>query len=136
MSAKSSEVSREFSKFIVVGGISTVLNYGAFWMLYTWLGMNHAIASALGYIVGVLIGYQLNRHWTFSKKKTQQPRREFILYCVVYGVSLVLGLLTLSLLVDWLHLSPLIANVLVIGQTTMTNFIGLRMVVFKHTSQS
>ena len=119
---------RQALTFAVVGGISTVINYALFYLLLSF-GTNYLLSSASGYILGVLVGFVLNRNFTFITAKGKY--RSFIAsYMAVYAVSLVLGLTFLSGLV-MVGVPVLIANVLNIGLTTITNFIGLKLFVFE-----
>jgi putative flippase GtrA len=118
-------------KFLVVGGLCTVLNYTVFYLNYSVIQINYVVASGIGYITGLILGYYLNRNWTFATEKSHnQKRREFVIYITVYLISLVLSLLLVALLVDVLRFNPLLANVFAIGLSTITNFIGLKLVVF------
>lgn len=124
------KISVEFYKFIVVGVWSTIINYGVFYILLELLNINYLISSAIGFIAGVFAGYGFNRKWTFRVEKEGKPT-EIIKYYTVYIVSLILSLLFLKIIVDVIGIDPKIANILAIGLTTCTNFIGIKIVVFK-----
>jgi len=87
-----------FSKFILVGGISTLLNYGVFLLLFSNFKINYLIASAVGYISGTLLGFSLNKYFTYKKINTRY-QMELIKYFIVYTISLFLGLGILNFLV-------------------------------------
>lgn len=124
-----------FLKFLVIGGISTILNYAVFFLLFHRFAIYYVLASAAGYVAGVVVGYLFNRHWTFAADKAlHRQSREFMLYCTVYVISLLTSLLLLAALVDWLGLDARVANGLVIAVSTLINFIGLRFMVFKQRS--
>lgn len=122
----------ELTKFLIVGGCATVVNYLVFLSLHSGLDWHYVVSSGFGYLVGLTFGYVLNRRWTFTQRASQlaQPW-EFLLYSTIYLSSLGLSLIILHWLVDTLGLQPWLANGLVIGQTTITNFLGLRLIVFR-----
>jgi len=122
-------IHQQFLRFCVVGFLSTLVNYVVFLIGYKLLGVNYLLSSGLGFIVGVLIGYRLNKYWTFSA--TKMEKGYFIKYSLIYSISLVLGLLFLDFQVRILSFSPLIANIFTIVLTTCTNFIGSKWWVFK-----
>lgn len=124
------KISIEFYKFIVVGIWSTIVNYGMFYILLEFVEINYLISSAVGFICGVFAGYGLNRRWTFKIDK-EKSRIEIIKYYTVYILSLILSLLFLKFIVDIVGLDPKIANILAIGLTTCTNFVGIKIIVFK-----
>ena len=124
-------LSKEFAKFLVVGGISTVINYLTFYLTYQFGQLHYLLASALGYVIGLSIGYVLNHHWTFNNQSAHHTRTaELLKYGLVYGSSLLLSLICLAGLVRS-GIPTVVANVLVIGLSTITNFFGLRLFVFK-----
>src|SRR5579871_1005673 len=55
---------RQFVKYGVVGASNTVLTFVVYTVLEK-LGVNYLVALPLGYAVGALNSYLLNRRWTF-----------------------------------------------------------------------
>ncbi len=122
-----------FVKFVVVGVLSTILNYAVFAVLLRGLHVQYLVASAIGYCSGLIFGYFLNRNWTFASEKAaggQAQSREFVLYLAIYLFSLGVGLLLLRLLTHRLGVDPRLGNLLVIAVETTINFLGLRFLVF------
>jgi len=119
---------KSFIRFCLVGGITTIFNYALFAGLI-FLSVNYLIASASGYIFGVIIGFALNKVFTF-KSKSKRYNMEFVKYLIVYTISLFLGLAFLNTQVN-LGINVFIANFLTIGLTTMTNYIGSKYIVFE-----
>jgi len=127
-------LSKHFLKFAIVGGFATILNYGLFFALFKLFNVNYLISSATGYISGVILGFYLNKTWTFeSESKEYVP--EVIKYFIVYAISLVVGLGLLKILVSYLNIHPLVANIGVIGCTTIMNFIGTKFFVFQKKNE-
>lgn len=123
-------------KFLVVGTCGTLINYSFFYLLYTWFTVYYLLASIIGYVMGVLFGYILNRNWSFAQHQGNQPSRlkEFSSYVSVYLLSLLISSLALVAGVRGLHLDPRLANVLTIFISTVCNFIGLKFFVFTHAT--
>lgn len=129
-------MSGQLIRFMAVGVISTIINYGVFFIFHQALHTEYTLASAFGYCTGLAIGYVLNRNWTFKLQRAEQGRRkEMALYVAVYTITLVLCLAFLRLQVEWLQVNVLLANFFTIGLATITNFTGLKLVVFKGLKQ-
>lgn len=124
-----SSIKVEFTSFIMVGIFSTIVNYSTFAILYSFLNVAYLLSSGIGYIAGVLVGFTFNKRITFKSKDRYEP--ELAKYFLVYLLSLFLGLSILKTLVANFGLNPLIANVLVIGVTTCTNFTGCKSFAFR-----
>jgi len=118
----------EFLKFIIVGGASTVINYAVFFVLLSTFNWNYLLSSGCGFFSGVLFGYFFNKLWTF--KVEDSSARLLLNYYLVYLGSLLISLLFLKITVDFLGMDAKIANVLAIGITTCTNFIGIKFWAF------
>jgi len=124
--------SKKVVRFAIVGGLSTLLNYGGFYCLLTFLGLHYLYASSFGFIVGVLFGYFLNKYWSFEYNGG--GRFLFIKYFCVYLFSLGTCLLFLYFTVSALGLNPVLMNLFSIALSTVMNFINLRLWVFKTTT--
>ena len=117
-------------KFGIVGVISTIVNYGSFAFLYKIIYFYYLFSSITGYIAGLLIGYFLNKNWTFVAQ-VDKEKIYFFGYVTVYVVSLVSSQLLLISLVEGIKLNPLFANIFAIGLSTIMNFFGTYLFVFK-----
>lgn len=117
-------------RFLIVGGLSTVINYLVFLALFSNGWLDYVAASAVGFLSGVAFGYVLNKRWTFGVKAPSTPGI-VVRYLAVYLASLCMGLMVIHALVTFANVDPLIANAVSIVFTTCTNFIGTRYMVFR-----
>jgi putative flippase GtrA len=117
----------------MIGVICTAINYLLFYGLFSF-NTPYLLASGLGFITGVFVGYPLNRRWTY--RVDEQSSRQFLRYCSVYVASLMLSLVCLKLLVEFFTFDPRIANVLVIGVSTCTNYLGVKLLVFRSVAKN
>ena len=88
-----------FFRFIIVGCINTLVGYGVMFGLYnlaglhTWGDRGYWISSAANYVVGSIVSYVLNKHFTFRKReKGAGVVVRFILnitvcYLLAYGLA-------------------------------------------------
>ncbi len=107
-----------------------MLNYATFLGLFVTLSISYVMAGVIGYVIGMLFGYVVNRFWTFSDSNAEWHWGEVVAYGGVYTVSLLLNTLVLVGCVEIVGLSPLLANFCAIGISTISNYLGLRYVVF------
>ena len=120
---------RQFARFVTVGIVSAVMNYSIYSILLYFMQLKALIASASAFLGGTMLGYKLNSAWSFQTPSSHQG--VFIKYLSVYLCSLLLSLWALHLLVNTFGMSPYIAQFAVIALTTCTNFIGIKIWVFK-----
>ena len=119
----------QFVKFGLVGVLNTALHFAVFYALYSLLGLYYLLASTIGYVVGLINSYILNRNWTFQSHDTDR-RREFARFAWVNLFSLGGNLAALKALVVWGGLQPEVAQVLAILFSLVANFVGNRFWAF------
>jgi len=122
-------ITKSASKFIIVGIVSTILNYLLFYLLHGGMMVNVLVASASGYVFGLAAGFMLNHFWTYSMEKFYWSKAWG--YLLVYMSSLGVSTLFLWLSVDKAGFNPFFMNVIAIGITTTLNFIGLHFYTYK-----
>ncbi|MBI5389844.1 histidine phosphatase family protein, partial [Candidatus Woesearchaeota archaeon] len=115
------------SRFVVLGGISTLCNYILFLLFYI-LGVFYIIASAAGYLFGAIVGYSLQR-WVFRKGEEISALQR-TKYLLVYSGSMMVGIIFLWLAVQ-MGVPVLLANVGSIMLSACTNFMGQRYFIFR-----
>ena len=119
-------------KFGMVGILSTIFNYGVFAFLYKIVHVHYILSSIIGYVCGLLLGYLFNKNWTFISQ-VDKSKSYIIGYITVYSVSLLLSQTFLFFLVEVLLITPLYANIAAIILSTLINFLGTNIFVFKNT---
>lgn len=67
-------VLHRFARFAVVGVIATVTHMAVFTVAIEAVGIEPVTATALAFCVAVLVGYALNRQWTFAAHGARHAR--------------------------------------------------------------
>lgn len=122
-------------KFCIVGGINTLITLLIFYLLNKLLGMHYLISSTIGYIFGMINSYYLNKIWTFHDKDTRIAL-QFIKFIVVNVTSLSINILVMYILVDELKIDSMISQIIATGFSTISNYIGSRLLVFRYPESS
>jgi putative flippase GtrA len=121
-------------KFFIVGGINTLLTLSTFYLLNKIIGVNYVISTILGYSIGILNSYILNKHWTFQDSD-KKVFFQLIRFISVNVISLGINLLVMYILVDRLFIDSMLSQVIATGFSTISNFLGSRMLVFRYSSE-
>jgi putative flippase GtrA len=125
---------KEISAFGVVGAVCFVLDVGLFQLFYVHIGIDAVLAKLLSTLVSTTAAYFGHRHWSFSHRARTGLRREYVLFVVINGITLVLGLF-----IVWLVRYPLgqesalvlqLANIGSIALGTVLRFLAYRRWVF------
>ncbi|MBB3678218.1 GtrA family protein [Modestobacter versicolor] len=83
---------KELSAFGVVGVACFFLDVGLFQLLYAHMGTGAVTAKLLSTLVSMTVAYVGHRYWSFSHRARTGVRREYVMFAVINGVTLVLGL--------------------------------------------
>lgn len=122
---------KRFIKFFLVSGIATILNFGVFYSLHKLFFLDYRLASGIGFFSGVVLGYFLNSRWTFKNNDEANPKKQFVKYYFVYFFSLGVNILFIDILVEYFKIYPSLANIITIGITFISNYLGTKYWVFK-----
>lgn len=121
----------QFIKFCMVGVAGVTFNYSLFFISYYFLKAHYAVAYSVGFITAIFLAFFLNKKFTFKVKTQIGLKPMMIKYFSVNMASFLLGLFILKFLVEAIRINPLIANVITLGSTAISNFTGSKIFAFK-----
>ncbi len=87
----------QFLKFALIGIFSNLVVFILYLSLTSW-GIYHLQAMSFTYVLGVGLGFILNRAWTFAHKGRWSPA--LLRYLMAYSLGYVFNLVTLYFLVN------------------------------------
>jgi len=126
-------VADERVRFLVVGGINTVVGYALFAVLQITAGHVIGYLGSLygSYLLAVTLAFVLHRRFTFRVEGTGNRLVDFLRFASVYVVSLAANTLVLPLLVELAHLDPLVAQAISVVVTTVVSYFGHKYFSFR-----
>jgi putative flippase GtrA len=111
----------EFSKFVVVGGGATLIQYIVLFLLVTYFGYNAVLASSIGFAISSIFNYIFNYYYTFSSDishVTSAPR-----FIIVSVSGLCINAVLLWLFITFVGWQYMICQVFATAGTLLWNFI-------------
>jgi putative flippase GtrA len=121
-------------KFLVGGFLANVTNY-AFYILMVAIGLYIFVAGVVGYLMGLIISYLVNRFWVFRISSDSQyarsARSQAGLFFILHGFSAIFmgGLITFFK--DYLSLSASISWVFAAIPIAFLNYLALNFSIFR-----
>jgi putative flippase GtrA len=110
---------KQIARFIIVGVVNTGLGYGIIFFCMYALMLNPILSNAIGYGVGFLISFTLNKNFTFESNGRSVTELGKFLFAFIVAYLLNLAALYLCLNTFELHGIPsqLIAGVIYIASS-------------------
>ena len=72
---------REQIAYLFFGGVTTLVNIGAYFCLHSLMGLDSDLANVIAWILSVLVAYFTNRRWVFRSRTTGLAAlREFVAF--------------------------------------------------------
>ena len=118
-------------RYLIVGGWNTVFGYCVFAILYFLLStrIHYVIIAIISSIIAITVAYAGYKLFVFKTKGNYLS--EYLKFYVVYGFSMLLGLVLLPIFVEVLILNVYLAQAVAIIACTFISFIGHRNFSFK-----
>lgn len=120
---------REFTSFLIVGGVATACHYALMILLVEGFGVSVLIASAAGALFGAIVSYRLNRTLTFRshrKHRIAVPR-----FFTIAGLSLAANTLFMALFTGPMGLNYVFAQIITTLFLILLTFLGNKFWTFR-----
>ncbi|MGY1804689.1 GtrA family protein [Blastococcus sp. SYSU D00922] len=85
-------VVRELGAFGVVGATAFLVDVALFQVLYAVAGLDPVAAKLASTLVATTVAYTGHRYWSFAHRVRTRVRRSFLLFALVNGTTLLIGL--------------------------------------------
>lgn len=122
-------------KFCIVGSVNTLITLVTFYILNKILQINYLTSSLLGYVLGMINSYVLNKRWTFQNRD-KKVVIQFIKFTIVNLISLGINLFIIYILVDRFNIDSMVSQVFATGFSTISNYAGSKILVFSSSKGS
>lgn len=119
---------KELIRYIFVGGMTTLVNYIIYYVLLK-LTFHWLIANSISWLGAMLFAYYTNKKYVF--KSINESKKEFVSFILLRLVTLLVETGCLSLLIDLLHIQPMVSKIIVSFITIISNYVLCKFKVFK-----
>ncbi|MBR4852330.1 MAG: GtrA family protein [Clostridia bacterium] len=125
----------EKGKYLVVGGLTTLVSILAFWVAFYLLDLNDTVSTIVKNVAGIAFAYLPNRIWVFDSKNKSAAAvsKESVLFFVTRIAVMLLDMIFMAFLpalLSFLPYSSLIATVVSSVLCLIINYIASKIYIF------
>lgn len=128
--AKTSSVSLQWLRYLVVGGLAFVADFACMVVLKEWGGLSYLIAATLSFCVGLCVNYLLSVLWVFDVRAVKNAWKELSMFTGIGIFSLGLNVLVMYICTGIFGVDYRISKIAATGITFNANFFLRRMLLF------
>lgn len=89
---------KRFIKFMFVGGVGAVIDFGTLNLLAHVLNFDLRLAGTISFVMAVTSNFLWNRYWTYPESRAFPPLPQYLQFFVINAMALVIRLPILTLL--------------------------------------
>ncbi|GAA5819028.1 MAG: GtrA family protein [Methanobrevibacter sp. CfCl-M3] len=124
-------VSIQFFRYIFVGGIAFLVDFGFLYVLTEYLGIFYLLSATISFIFGLIVNYILSLIWVFNKRKLNNRVHEFAVFALVGIVGLGLNNVIIYFFTEILFVYYLFSKIISQVFVLLWNFFVRRYALFK-----
>lgn len=119
---------KEMMSYIIVGGLTTFVNYLAYYILLA-VHCHWIIANSVSWFVAVIFAFYTNKKYVF--KSTKSVKDEIISFFIMRFATLIIENISLFLFIELLGYQQMLSKILVSVVTVVLNYILCKFKIFK-----
>ncbi len=131
---KNNKLLMQIIKFVIVGGIATIIDYIIFFILHELLKVPTLPSNITSFTISVIYNYIASVKWVFDVKK-DDPKKQFIIFLILSIIGLLINTAIVYVTIDILKWYSLICKVIATGIVMVFNFITRKMFLEKKTTK-
>lgn len=114
---------KQIIRFAVVGGSAFVIDYGILFVLNSFFGVNHLVASTISFSISVIYNYILSTVWVFDVNEEQSKTEQLTVFMVLSIIGLGINELIMWICVDNLGMLVMVGKIVATAVVMVYNFI-------------
>ena len=133
---KENKLFMQIIKFVIVGGIATIIDYIVFFLLHDLLKINTLISNITSFSISVVYNYIASIKWVFDVDKEKNAKTQFVIFIVLSIIGLILNTAIVYICVDVMKMFSILAKVLATAFVMVFNFITRKKFLEKKKEKS
>lgn len=123
VSEKTENLFVQIFKFVIVGGIATIIDWIIYYVLYNFAHIQPLIANILSFSVSVIYNYIASVKWVFDVNENKNKFRMLAEFLIFSIIGLLLSELLLWLGINKLNMNAMLVKIIATAIVMVFNFI-------------
>ena len=107
---KQKKLLMQIFKFIIVGGIATIIDWIIYYLLYNYLDFDPLVANILSYLLATIYNYFGSVKYVF-KVNDKNMKKTFTIFLILSLVGLLLSELLIYLMINIMLMNKMLAKI-------------------------
>ncbi len=125
------QTSIQFFRYIFVGGIAFIVDFGLLFVFTEFFGIYYLISAAMAFILGLVANYLLSVSWVFNRRTLDNRTFEFGIFAVIGIVGLGLNEVFIWFFTAELSFYYLLSKILAAVLILFWNFFARKLTLFR-----
>ncbi len=133
MDEKKNKLLTQMFRFLLVGGLAFVIDYGVLVFCKEVLNIPVLISAAIAFTISVIANYILSVKWVFDVDKEKSKKKNFIIFIIFSIIGLGLTELIMWFGTDIVKISYLIVKIIATAIVMVFNFVTRKLFLEKRS---
>lgn len=130
LKGKTNNVLIQLFRYLWVGGIAFIVDYGSLFLLTEYAHLSYLISAAIAFLLGLTVNYLLSISWVFSDSRLNNKMAEFMVFASIGFVGLLLNEVIMYFCCEILNIHYMISKLCSTGIVFFWNFFGRKLILF------
>ena len=128
---KNNKLLMQIIKFVIVGGIATIIDFVIFFLLHEILKINTLISNITSFSISVIYNYIASVKWVFDVDKDKNKKEQFIIFIVLSIIGLIINTIIVYICIDVIKMYSIIGKILATAIVMVFNFVTRKLFLEK-----
>jgi putative flippase GtrA len=129
-----SERVQKIARFLISGILATATNISILFLLVHFAGLHYLPASIASYLLSLIVGFSLQKFFTFRDHASNKASVQFSLYTLVTCLNLILNTALMYFFVDVIGLWYIFAQIVCAGVIAVLSYAVYSKFIFSTNS--
>lgn len=120
---KNNKLLMQIAKFIIVGGIATIIDFVLLYILKEFVGINEIVSNTISFTISLIYNYIASIKWVFDVDNNKNQNKQFVTFVVFSIIGLFINNLILWICINKFSINYLLGKVIATGIVMIFNFV-------------